>query len=314
MNIQSIERKSELDRANIRFYEREGLISPKRLENGYRDYSEDDLSLLLKIKLLRRLGISLETIRSVINGETPLDKILADRLTQISTLRREIDAAERICTEIRENGVNFASLDAAYYLKLFDGYFSSPAITQKVFEKDREPAPGCPWRRYFARSFDHALFHCILVALMVGALKISPSFFSGFVGFVIAFVEWLICIVIESFFLSKLGTTPGKFILGIRLEHSEGRLLTYEEANQRTWRVFGRGYGYIIPVYQIIREYKTFAAICNGEHLDWNEDCTMTFKPMKWYRIVIYILLAIILSGLALWAAYAGLAAKYGRF
>ena len=51
MRIKEIEELSGIERSNIRFYEREGLLSPKRLENGYRDYSDEDLEILLKIKL-----------------------------------------------------------------------------------------------------------------------------------------------------------------------------------------------------------------------------------------------------------------------
>ena len=41
MTIKEIETLSGLTRANIRFYEAEGLIAPARGENGYRDYSEE---------------------------------------------------------------------------------------------------------------------------------------------------------------------------------------------------------------------------------------------------------------------------------
>ena len=37
MTIAELERRSGMTRANIRFYEGEGLISPARRENGYRD-------------------------------------------------------------------------------------------------------------------------------------------------------------------------------------------------------------------------------------------------------------------------------------
>ena len=49
-----------MSRANIRFYEAEGLLCPARQENGYRDYSEDDLTALLRIRLLRTLELSLD--------------------------------------------------------------------------------------------------------------------------------------------------------------------------------------------------------------------------------------------------------------
>ena len=46
MLIRDLEVKSGLDRATIRFYEREGLITPERKENGYRDYTEENLTIL----------------------------------------------------------------------------------------------------------------------------------------------------------------------------------------------------------------------------------------------------------------------------
>ena len=53
MKINQVEELVGITKKNIRFYEEQGLISPKRnLENGYRDYSLEDVDLLNKIKLL----------------------------------------------------------------------------------------------------------------------------------------------------------------------------------------------------------------------------------------------------------------------
>lgn len=51
MTIAELEARSGMTRANIRFYESEGFLSPARRENGYRDYSEADLELLLRLEL-----------------------------------------------------------------------------------------------------------------------------------------------------------------------------------------------------------------------------------------------------------------------
>ena len=48
MNIKEIEERSGLTRANIRYYEQEGLLAPARRENKYRDYSEEDLETLVR--------------------------------------------------------------------------------------------------------------------------------------------------------------------------------------------------------------------------------------------------------------------------
>ena len=56
MTIKELERRTGLPRTSIRFYEQEGLLTPERRENNYRDYSEDNVRTLEKIKLLRRLS------------------------------------------------------------------------------------------------------------------------------------------------------------------------------------------------------------------------------------------------------------------
>ena len=60
MRILDVESKTGLDRATIRFYEKEGFMNPARSENGYRNYRDEDVELLQKVKLLRQLGFSLD--------------------------------------------------------------------------------------------------------------------------------------------------------------------------------------------------------------------------------------------------------------
>ena len=80
MNIRDIELRTGLERANIRYYEKEGLLSPNRLSNGYRDYSEDDVETLLRIKLLRELEVSVAEIARLQKNETALREVMASRL------------------------------------------------------------------------------------------------------------------------------------------------------------------------------------------------------------------------------------------
>ena len=69
VTIAELEARSGMTRANIRFYESEGFLSPARRENGYRDYSEADLELLLRLKLLRALDLPLAEIRELQRGD-----------------------------------------------------------------------------------------------------------------------------------------------------------------------------------------------------------------------------------------------------
>ena len=56
MKINEVEKRVGITKKSIRFYEQEGLLHPERnKENGYRDYSDEDVEILLKIKFLRKL-------------------------------------------------------------------------------------------------------------------------------------------------------------------------------------------------------------------------------------------------------------------
>ena len=46
MKIADVESKTGLTRANIRYYEAEGLLQPDRLPNGYRDYTDGHVETL----------------------------------------------------------------------------------------------------------------------------------------------------------------------------------------------------------------------------------------------------------------------------
>ena len=73
MKINELEKELNISRANIRFYEKEGLLNPTRKENGYREYSEKDIAVLKKIIIYRKLGISIQDIRGIFDGTVVLN-------------------------------------------------------------------------------------------------------------------------------------------------------------------------------------------------------------------------------------------------
>ena len=104
MTIKELEERLGLPRASIRYYEQEGLLTPARGANGYRNYSEEDLRTLEKIKLLRQLHLDLETIRALQRGELTLDAALARQLAGLGEDRAALDRAEAVCRALRDAG------------------------------------------------------------------------------------------------------------------------------------------------------------------------------------------------------------------
>ena len=98
MTIKEIENITGLSRSNIRFYEKEKLISPVRnASNGYREYSEEDVKIIKKVAYLRTLGVSVENIRRLSNKEVDLYEVIAEQKQnleqQLSDLGNEIGRA-----------------------------------------------------------------------------------------------------------------------------------------------------------------------------------------------------------------------------
>ena len=86
MKIKQVEELVGITSKNIRFYESQGLLTPERAENGYREYHQKNIDTLKKIKLLRKLGVSVEEIKAVLNCDKTLEECLEQHK---DTLKKE---------------------------------------------------------------------------------------------------------------------------------------------------------------------------------------------------------------------------------
>ena len=85
MLISEVTEQIGLSKKAIRFYEEKGLIKVARKENGYREYSEDDVLALNKIKFLRMCGISVSDIKLLFENMVTLDDLLQKRKKEIES-------------------------------------------------------------------------------------------------------------------------------------------------------------------------------------------------------------------------------------
>jgi Cu(I)-responsive transcriptional regulator len=67
MNIGTASDKSGLPAKTIRYYEEIGLLRPTRADNGYRDYTTEDIHRLKFLQRSRSLGFSVEECRLLLS-------------------------------------------------------------------------------------------------------------------------------------------------------------------------------------------------------------------------------------------------------
>lgn len=137
LKINEVEALVGITRKNIRFYEAEGLLAPRRnSENGYRDYGEAEVQTLLQIKLLRKLGVSLEEIRTMQSGAHTVGDGMRRHLVSLERDRDNLDQAIRLCAGLTDRQERLADLDAGNILKEMEAMEQSGATFQNKQKKD----------------------------------------------------------------------------------------------------------------------------------------------------------------------------------
>ena len=285
MTIKDIETRSGMTRENICFYEAEGLLSPERLPDGYREYSNDDLEILKRIKLLRTLRIPLEKIKALQTGEQELIAALDQHLAKLELEKTDVEQSQEICQAMRSDGVRYQTLDAQHYLDAMEQITRRPV---PVPASDAVPKVRSPWRRFFARSLDGFIYSALWAIFLSLAFNVNMGARSTGETLLDGIVAILLMILIEPALLALFGTTAGKWLLGLGVTGNDDRRLTYAQALPRTGTMMWRGMGLNLPIYSLVRQWKSYNACDAGETLDWEYDSTVTLKDRKAWRGVAY--------------------------
>ncbi len=105
MRIGDIARIAGVSTRTVRHYHRIGLVAePARESNGYRSYTLDDVVLLLRIRRLAELGMSLDEIGDVLDGDErrrDLDEILAELDADLARQEEAIRERRRLLADLR---------------------------------------------------------------------------------------------------------------------------------------------------------------------------------------------------------------------
>ena len=112
MNIKQASEQSGVSAPNIRFYEKEGLLTPARRQgNDYRDYTAGDVRTLKLIRMLRMLDVPLPAIRAVLQGEQPLQQALQAQQTVLEQQAAHLAAAMQFCADLARQRPQAETLD-----------------------------------------------------------------------------------------------------------------------------------------------------------------------------------------------------------
>lgn len=137
MKINEVEALVGVTRKNIRFYEEQGLLSPRRnSENGYRDYGEAEVETLRRIKLMRKLGVPIQEIRQMQSGERTVADAMRRHLVTLEREKRNLDQAAALCEALKDREERLEALDAGELLEQMERLERAGATFQDTRRQD----------------------------------------------------------------------------------------------------------------------------------------------------------------------------------
>lgn len=296
MTIREVERRCGMERANIRFYEREGLLTPQRAENGYRTYTEEDVQLLLRIRLLRSLHVGLDEIGALVRGEHALEDTLNTQLEALAREQQTLICAQNVCRQMREAHADFKTLDAEKYLAQLA---ERPHPYPQTWD---QPAPlRSPVRRYLAYAIDGVIFSFAAwgVYALCGGMLLQAE------RVLLLLLAFAMRLIFEPLQLHLFGTTAGNALLGLYIETEDGAKPSFSEGWNRLWARLWYGMGLGIPLFSLYRMYRSYARSDAGEPQPWDDGFVLTLRARNWkhyaaaaatYAMCLFLMVAVLLA------------------
>ena len=172
MKINEVEALAGIAKKNIRFYEEQGLISPRRNpENGYRDYADEDVLVLRRIRLLRKLDVPIDEIRLMLSGSHTVGDGMRRHLISLERQQRNLQQAMELCQELAYQDIPISQLDTESLLTRMETLEQAGTSFHDVAAQDIRT-------RYIAPVVVTAVvvtFMAALSGLLLWALTISPE-------------------------------------------------------------------------------------------------------------------------------------------
>ena len=92
-------------------------MCPKRNpENDYREYSLEDVRVLEKIKLLRKLSVPIDEIKLLQKGKLTVAQSMTQQIERIEKEQQNAEVMKELCAQLREEASDLNTLEASRYL------------------------------------------------------------------------------------------------------------------------------------------------------------------------------------------------------
>ncbi|MBR2046625.1 MAG: MerR family transcriptional regulator [Agathobacter sp.] len=154
MLIHEAAKRCNITKKAIQYYVEQGLVVPKILENGYSDFSENDIEILKKVSLYRSLDLSVSDVKKVLESKEVLKGILYKRTLDLERekvkqeiLKQVSEGVEIENLEEKISSIDSNSIIIKRLLDMFPSYYGkfislnfAPYLTGKIETEEQMKA------------------------------------------------------------------------------------------------------------------------------------------------------------------------------
>lgn len=163
--------------------------------------------------------------------------------------------------------------DASFCAKCGAGFLSHPIQEQPktipAIDSSSAPTHVRPWARLWARLFDVYTFTLVGLAVIS---NLVPQINEKLNDWVLILTLCFMWVFVESFLLSVLQVTPGKWLFKIKIALSSGASINYSQALSRSLKVWWRGLGAGFPIAAIITMVIASLRLTKNGITSWDKD------------------------------------------
>ncbi|OXM85824.1 RDD family protein [Paenibacillus rigui] len=153
-----------------------------------------------------------------------------------------------------------------------------------------------PWVRYWARYLDLLILGTIAGAALSFLGRDDPL--QTISNFILGLILLVLLIPYEAFMIGLLGTTPGKWALGIKIRTEDGAKLNFKAAFRRSILVWWRGQGAGIPIAAFLTNLNGYQNLKHDLGITtWDRDvgARVSHHPkVIWREIIIYLIIILL--------------------
>ena len=231
MKIKELENLLSISRSNIRFYEKQGLFSPERKDNNYREYTQTDIAVLKKIIVFRKMGFTVEEIRLIQNNALPFTDAVASAQHRIEDEIEKLSGSLKLIRRVAQENSSFDEIDIdEHWCTISKSEKSGEKFVDicKDFLKLELSSFDVMWKYVFFHDFKKSrakhgtAIACVILLLLcvlrgIGKVIIwKESFWSGFLyPFAIALAASII--ILPLFLVSKKFPKVASIIVNVLL-------------------------------------------------------------------------------------------------